>query len=98
VEARIAAIKSASVLIEDAAVIESNRLLVEVLVAQLRVLLQAVERFEPQIAELALGDRRDPGVLLILVRAYIAIALFAEGGHQAWCEGGPAPGKELNKQ
>ncbi len=53
VEARIAAIKAASALTEDATVIESNRLLVEVLVAQLRVLLQAVERFEQQIAELA---------------------------------------------
>jgi transposase len=53
VEARIAAIKAASALTEDLAVIESNRLLVEVLVVQLRLLLQAVERFEQQIAQLA---------------------------------------------
>ena len=37
----------------DAAVIASNRLLVEALVQQLRVLLQAVDRFEHQIAKLA---------------------------------------------
>ena len=53
VEARIKAIKAASALTDDVAVIQANRLLVEVLVAQLRVLLQAVERFEQQIAELA---------------------------------------------
>jgi len=53
VEARIKAIKAASALTEDVAVIEANRLLVEVLIEQLRVLLHAVERFEQQIAELA---------------------------------------------
>ena len=53
VQARIQAIQAAIPLTEDVAVIESNRLLVEVLVAQLRVLLQAVERSEQQIADLA---------------------------------------------
>ncbi len=37
----------------DAAVIASNRLLVDALVQQLRVLLEAVDRFEHQIAKLA---------------------------------------------
>ena len=53
VEARIRAIRSATALTCDAAVIQPNRLLVEVLVAQLRVSLQAVDRFEQQIAQLA---------------------------------------------
>jgi transposase len=53
VEARIRAIRSASALTCDAAVIEPNRLLVQALVGQLRLLLQAVDRFEHEIAELA---------------------------------------------
>jgi transposase len=58
VEQRISAIMSATALTCDPAVIEPNRLLVEALVAQLRLLLQAVERFEQEIAKLAptLGD------------------------------------------
>lgn len=52
IEDRIQAILTATPLTSDVAVIEPNRLLVEVLVQQLRVLLQAVERFEHEIAEL----------------------------------------------
>jgi hypothetical protein len=53
IEKRIQAIYLASALTCDPAVIESNRLVVEALVQQLRVLLQAVDRFEHQIAGLA---------------------------------------------
>jgi transposase len=53
VEERIGAIMSATALTFDPAVIEPNRLLVETLVEQLRALLQAVDRFEQQIAKLA---------------------------------------------
>ena len=53
IEQRIQAILPATALTSDDAVIEPNRLLVEALVQQLRVLLQAVERFDREIAELA---------------------------------------------
>jgi transposase len=53
VEARIRAIRAATALISDVAVIEPNRLLVEALVGQLRLLLQAVDGFDREIAELA---------------------------------------------
>jgi transposase len=54
VEQRIQAILTATALTSDTAVIEPNRLLVEVLVQQLRGLLQAVERFDREIDALAL--------------------------------------------
>jgi transposase len=53
IERRIQAILAATALTSDDAVIRPNRLLVETLVQQLRVLLQAVARFEQEIAELA---------------------------------------------
>jgi len=53
IEQRIQAILAASALTSDLAVIEPNRLLVEALVQQLRVLLSAVQRFDREIAELA---------------------------------------------
>jgi transposase len=53
VERRVQAILTATALTSDRAVIEPNRLLVETLVQQLRVLLQAVARFDREIAELA---------------------------------------------
>jgi len=49
IEQRIQAIASASALTSDRAVIEPNRLLVEALVQQLRVLLQWVQRFDGEI-------------------------------------------------
>jgi transposase len=49
IEQRIRAIASASALTADLAVIEPNRLLVEALVQQLRVLLQSVQRFDREI-------------------------------------------------
>lgn len=53
IEQRIQAILAASALTSDPAVIEPNRLLVEVLVQQLRTLLHAVERFDQEIGALA---------------------------------------------
>jgi transposase len=53
VEQRIQAIASATALTCDRAVIEPNRLLVDALVQQLRVLLPAVERFDREIDALA---------------------------------------------
>ena len=53
IEQRIQALVSATALTSDRAVIEPHRLLVEALVQQLRVLLQAVERFDSEIAALA---------------------------------------------
>jgi transposase len=53
VEARIRAIRAATALTSDVAVIEPNRMLAEALVGQLRPLLQAVDRFDHAIAELA---------------------------------------------
>jgi transposase len=53
IEQRIQAILAASALTSDPAVIEPNRLLVEALVQQLRVLLHAVQRFDDEIAKLA---------------------------------------------
>jgi transposase len=53
VEARIRAIRTATALTSDLAVIEPNRLLVEALVGQLRLLLHAVDRFDQHIGELA---------------------------------------------
>jgi len=53
VEQRIQAILAATALTSDNAVIAPNRLLVETLVQQLRVLLQAVARFDREIAALA---------------------------------------------
>jgi transposase len=52
VEQRVRAIASATPLTCDRAVIEPNRLLVEALVQQLRVLLPAVERFDREIEAL----------------------------------------------
>jgi transposase len=49
IEQRIRAIASASALTADLGVIEPNRLLVEALVQQLRVLLQSVQRFDREI-------------------------------------------------
>jgi transposase len=53
IEQRLQAILSATALTTDPAVILPNRLLVEVLVQQLRVVLQALERFDGEIAQLA---------------------------------------------
>ena len=53
IEHRIRGIASATALTTDVAVIEPNRLLVEALVQQLRVLLQSVERFDHEIDALA---------------------------------------------
>jgi len=53
IEQRIQAILAAAPLTADSAVIEPNRLLVLTLVQQLRVLLQALERFDAEIAQLA---------------------------------------------
>ncbi len=53
IDKRIQAILTATALTSDSAVIEPNRLLVVTLVQQLRVLLQAVQRFDREIAELA---------------------------------------------
>jgi transposase len=53
IERRIQAIYAASALTSDPAVIESNRLVVEALITQLRALLQAVDRFEHEITKLA---------------------------------------------
>lgn len=53
VEQRVQAIRAATALTSDSAVIDPNRLLVEVLVQQLRAALQAIERFDRAIAELA---------------------------------------------
>ena len=53
IEHRIRGIASATALTTDVAVIEPNRLLVEALVQQLRVLLQSVERFDHEIETLA---------------------------------------------
>jgi transposase len=52
IEQRIAAIQAATALTSDEAVIIPNRLLVQTLVQQLRILLQAVERFDAEIAQL----------------------------------------------
>ena len=53
IEQRVQAILSATALTSDAAVITPNRLLVEVLVEQLRSALHAVARFDHEIAQLA---------------------------------------------
>jgi len=53
IEQRIEAIACATALTSDRAVIEPNRLLVEALLQQLRVLLQCVERFDREIATVA---------------------------------------------
>jgi transposase len=53
IEQRIQAIRSATALTEDRAAIEPNRLLVEALVQQLRLLLLAVQRFDQQIDRVA---------------------------------------------
>jgi transposase len=53
IEQRLKGIASATALTTDRAVIEPNRLLVEALVQQLRVLLQSLERFDHEIELLA---------------------------------------------
>jgi transposase len=53
IEQRIQAIYTATPLTSDASVIGPNRLLVETLAQQLRLLLQSVERFDAEIAALA---------------------------------------------
>jgi transposase len=53
IEQRVQAIVSATALTSEASVIIPNRLLVEVLVEQLRAVLQAVARFDHEIAQLA---------------------------------------------
>lgn len=50
VEERLRAMKGATPLTEDVAVITPNRLLVQVLVEQLRVILQAIARFDAEIS------------------------------------------------
>lgn len=53
IEARICAIKAATPLTEDVAVITAHQLQAQVLVDQLRVTLQAIERFDAKIATIA---------------------------------------------
>ena len=53
VEERLTAIKSATSLTEDIAVITPHRLLVQALVDQLRVTLQAIERFDAEISAIS---------------------------------------------
>ena len=53
IERRVQAIVSARELTADSGVIVPNRLLVEVLVEQLRVVLHSIERFDHEIAQLA---------------------------------------------
>jgi len=53
IKQRVQAILSATAIIADPAVIVPNRLLVEVLIAQLRTVLQAVARFDHEIEQLA---------------------------------------------
>jgi len=53
VEERLAAIKSATPLTEDVAVITPYRLLAQALVDQLRVTLQAIERFDTEISAIS---------------------------------------------
>lgn len=53
IEQRVQAIVTASELTADSGVIVPNRLLVEVLVEQLRVMLRSIERFDHEIAQLA---------------------------------------------
>jgi transposase len=53
IEPRIQAIRSATTLTTDSGVIRPNQLLVEVLVEQLRCVLEALERFDHEIARLA---------------------------------------------
>jgi transposase len=50
IEERLRAMKSATPLTEDVAVITPNQLLVQALVGQLRVTLQAIERFDAEIS------------------------------------------------
>jgi len=53
IEQRVQAIVTATELTADSGVIGPNRLLVEVLVEQLRVMLHSIERFDQEIAQLA---------------------------------------------
>ena len=53
IEERLRAIKAATALTDDVAVIEPNRLLVLALVEQLRVTLRAIERFDAEIARVS---------------------------------------------
>jgi transposase len=53
IEERIHGIRSATALTDDVAVIVPHQLLVEALVAQLRVTLQAIDRFDAEITEVA---------------------------------------------
>ena len=53
IEARIESIKAATPLTEDVAVITAHRLQAQALVDQLRVTLQAIERFDAEIAAIA---------------------------------------------
>jgi len=53
IEERLRAIRAATALTDDVAVIEPNRLLVLVLVEQLRVTLRAIERFDIEITRLS---------------------------------------------
>jgi transposase len=53
IDARLRAIKSATPLTDDRAVIRPNQLLVLALIAQLRVTLQAIESFDAEIATLS---------------------------------------------
>jgi transposase len=53
IDARLRAIKSATPLTDDRAVIRPNQLLVLALIAQLRVTLQAIDRFDAEIASVS---------------------------------------------
>jgi len=53
IEARLCAIKAATPLTRDAAVIEAHQLQAEILVEQLRVVLKAIDRFDQEIAATA---------------------------------------------
>ena len=66
IDKRIQAIYAATALTADEAVITPNRLLVETLVQQLRVLLQAVQRFDREIAE---RNRENVGCVFLVAQS-----------------------------
>ena len=83
VEERIRGIRAASALTDDAAVIGPHQLLVQVLVSQLRVTLQAIDEFDAEITQVA---KRLPDYALFAVLpgagAIIAPRLLVAFGEQ----------------
>lgn len=101
IEARVAAIRAARPLTEDPAVVVPQQLLVAALVAQLRVTLQAIQRFDAEIATVA-ATSPDYALFAALPGAGAALAprLLAAFGEQReryanagalQCYGGVAP-------